>query len=545
MIKIQFPRMADTNNIVKCPYPDVTIPENQSLVERVFQRVKEFPEHIALVDGISGTKYTYNELVEAIQRVGSGLTKLGFKKKDVLCLYSPNCPEWVITYFAVIAIGGIATTANPLYTAGEIQHQMEDAGATYIATVAEFLPKVQEAATKYTELKKVIVFGNGNTQGSISFNLLMEDKGDAFKAAKVNAKEDIAALPYSSGTTGLPKGVMLTHFNLVANIQQFCSPYFLSSHIGDCYIAVLPFYHIYGQINVLAGGLCDGATIVTMPRFEPELYLHAIQQYKATRLFVVPPMALFLAKDPRMDKYELSSVKEIFCGAAPLSKELQEEVTARLKCKLRQGYGMTELSPTSHISPKIGWKYGAAGICVPNTESKVIDLDTGVALGPHMDGEVCVRGPQVMKGYLNNYEATANTIDEEGWLHTGDIGHYDHNGHFYVVDRLKELVKYKGFQVAPAELEGLLLTHPDIADSAVIGVPDIVAGELPKAFIVKKPGATITGEQICKFVEGLVAPHKKLRGGVEFCQEIPKSPSGKILRRILRQIIKDRLKSKL
>ncbi|CAH1791186.1 unnamed protein product [Owenia fusiformis] len=538
--------MADTNNIVRCPYPDVRIPENQSFYGRVFQRVKEFPTKIALVDEISGTSFTYIELVNATECVGSALIKLGFKKGDVLCLYSPNSIEWAITYFAVIAIGGIATTANPLYTTDEIQYQLKDANATYIATSIELVSKVKQAATKYTKLKKIIVFGGKTLFDCTSFNTLMGDKGDAFKLPTINAKEDIAALPYSSGSTGLPKGVMLTHFNLVANIQQLnASPYFLSTHIGDCHIAVLPFFHIYGQILILAGGLCDGATVVTMPRFDPKQYLSAIQKYKAIRLFIVPPMMLFLAKDPIVDKYDLSSVKDIICGAAPLSKELQVDVMTRLKCNILQGYGMTELSPVSHFSPTKEWRIDAVGVCIPNTKSKIINMDTGVALGPHMDGEVCVRGPQVMKGYLNNYEATANTIDKDGWLHTGDIGHYDHDGYFFVVDRLKELIKYKGFQVAPAELEGLLLTHPDIADSAVIGVPDIVAGELPKAFIVKKPGATITGAQICQFVEELVAPHKKLRGGVEFCQEIPKSPSGKILRRVLRQIIKDRLKSKL
>ncbi|CAH1791192.1 unnamed protein product [Owenia fusiformis] len=330
--------MADMNNIVRCPYTDVKIPENQSFYDRVFQRVREFPRKIAIVDGISGRSYTYTELINAVECVGSAFIKLGFTKGDILCLYGPNSIEWAITFFAVLAIGGIATSANPLYTTYEIQHQLKDANATYIATPIELVSKVKQAAKKYTKLKKIIVFGNGDMSDCICFNALLSDKGDAFKLPTINAKEDIAVLPYSSGTTGLPKGVMLTHFNLVANIQQLRgTPYFLPTLIGDCHIAVLPFFHIYGQVIILAGGLCEGATIVTMPRFNAEQYLSVIQKYKATRLYVAPPVMLFFAKDPMIEKYDLTSVRDIFSGSAPLSKELQMAVESRLKCTIIQG----------------------------------------------------------------------------------------------------------------------------------------------------------------------------------------------------------------
>ncbi|MCA1604988.1 MAG: AMP-binding protein, partial [Acidobacteria bacterium] len=336
--------------------------------------------------------------------------------------------------------------------------------------------------------------------------------------------------PYSSGTTGLPKGVELTHRNFVANIHQV-DPV-LPIDEDQVLLAVLPFFHCYGQQVIMNTGLARGATIVSLPRFDLEEFLQTAQDRKVTRLYLVPPIILALAKHPIIDNYDLSSVEMILSGAAPLGRELQETVEKRLDCRVTQGYGLTETGPVTNAVP-LDWdpKSGSAGPLVPNTAAKIVDVATGNELGPNERGEICLRGPQIMKGYLSNPEATAHTIDEDGFLHTGDIGYIDDDGYFYIVDRLKELIKYKGFQVPPAELEALLLTHPGISDAAVIGVPDEAAGELPKAFVARGDEG-LTDSDIMDFVASKVAPHKKIRL-VEFIDEIPKAPSGKILRRVL------------
>jgi 4-coumarate--CoA ligase len=317
----------------------------------------------------------------------------------------------------------------------------------------------------------------------------------------------------------------------VANILQTLAP--LDLRDDERIVAFLPFFHIYGMQVLMNSTLTAGGTIVTMPRFELEPFLQLHQDYKITRTFVAPPVAVLLAKQPVVDNYDLSSLEQIFSGAAPLSAELAQEVGKRLGCEVVQGYGMTELSPVSHLTPKGQFKPGSVGVTAPNTETMIVDPGTGEPLGVGADGEVWVRGPQVMAGYLNNERATADTIDADGWLHTGDIGHIDEDGHLYIVDRLKELIKYKGFQVAPAELEAMLLTHPAIADAAVIGRPDEEAGEIPVGFVVVKPGHELTEDDVMTFVASQVATYKQLRQ-VTFLDAVPKSPSGKILRRLLR-----------
>jgi acyl-CoA synthetase (AMP-forming)/AMP-acid ligase II len=341
----------------------------------------------------------------------------------------------------------------------------------------------------------------------------------------------VVVLPYSSGTTGLAKGVMLTHRNLVSNIEQTLATVELSD--VDAFAAVLPFFHIYGMQLLMNMGLRVGATIVTMPRFDLEQFLSLHQEHRLTRAFVAPPMVLALAKHPIVDTYDLSALRWILSAAAPLSADLAIECGQRVGCEVVQGYGMTELSPVSHATPSGMFKPGSVGVTVPDTEVMIVDPATGSPLGVGDDGEVWVRGPQVMKGYLDNEAATKETIDDDGWLHTGDVGHVDADGYLFVVDRLKELIKYKGFQVPPAELEALLLTNPHIADAAVIGLGDDDAGEIPAAYVVLKQGHDITAAEIQRFVAGRVASYKQVRK-VSFIDAIPKSPSGKILRRVLR-----------
>jgi len=307
----------------------------------------------------------------------------------------------------------------------------------------------------------------------------------------------------------------------------------------DTLICVLPLFHIYGLVVVLNMGLYSGSTIVMMPRFDLESFLKAVQDYNVSLAHVVPPIVLALSKNPIVDNYKMPNLRTIFSGAAPLGEDLTRACMDRLGCNIRQGYGMTETSPVTHSSPAppLDAKFGSVGVAAPNTECKIIDLETGAPVGPGEKGEVCVRGPQIMKGYLNKPEATAQTIDAEGWLHTGDIGYVDEDGHFFIVDRAKELIKYKGFQVPPAELEAVLLSHPCIADAAVIPYPDDEAGEVPKAIIVLKE--TAAPEEILVFVAQRVAPHKRIRH-LEFVDKIPKSPSGKILRRVLVEMEKEK-----
>lgn len=513
--------------IIASPHDDANIPAT-ALTPYVLERAAELGEKPALIDGPSGRTITYQQLAEMIHKAAAGLHQRGFGKGDVFAIYSPNLPEYAVAFHAVSLLGGINTTVNPLYTVEELTSQLKDAGAKYLVTAPDFLDNALQAAQK-SGIEEVFVFGEA--EGATPFTALLENDGEV-PEVEIDSSEDLVALPYSSGTTGFPKGVMLTHRNLVANIAQIEGLEQIKE--DDTLIAILPFYHIYGLLIILNSCLRHGGTIVTLPRFDLEQFLQVLQDYKVTRAHLVPPIVLALAKHPLVDKYDLSHLKVIMCGAAPLSEDLSAECAKRLDCIVKQGYGLTETSPVTHVMPdeEGHQRRGSVGPVIRSTEARIIDTASGEDLDVNQPGELLMRGPQVMKGYLNNPEATANTIDPEGWIHTGDIGYVDDAGYFYVVDRVKELIKYKGFQVAPAELEALLLTHPAIADAAVIPSPDEEAGELPKAFVVLKPEQTATADEVMEFVAGQVSPQKKIRL-LEFVENIPKSASGKILRRIL------------
>jgi len=507
----------------KSPYPDANIPE-ASVTSVVLERAAAVRDKPALVDAATGRALSFGQLAEGVKRVARGLTDRGFRQGDVLGLYSPNLPEYALAVHGVASLGGTVTTVNPLYTADELAHQLEDAGAKLLITLPPFLEKAKQAADR-VGIKEVFVFGEA--EGALPFATLLKSTGEP-PQVEIAPREQLAVLPYSSGTTGLPKGVMLTHHNLVSNIFQ-CKG-LDDIRENDVAIAVLPFFHIYGLSVLLNMMLHHGCTLVTLARFELEAFLKALQDYKVTRAYLVPPIVLGLTKHPLVDKFDLSSIRVINSGAAPLGADVQQALAKRLGCIVKQGYGLTETSPVTHINPDDKVRLGASGMAIRNTETRIVDTSNGADLGVGERGEVWVRGPQVMKGYLNNPEATRATITPDGWLRTGDIGYVDADGYLFVVDRLKELIKYKGMQVAPAELEALLLTHPAIADAAVIGCPDEEAGEVPKAFVVLKGDAT--AEALMAFVAERVAPHKKIRK-LEFVAQIPKSPAGKILRRVL------------
>src|SRR5215207_899205 len=520
--------------IIKGPYPDVSIP-NTALTPFVLHRAKELADKPALIEGPTGRILTYAQLADSISIAAYNLAQRGFKKGDVFGILSPNCPEYGIAFHAVATLGGIVTPINPLHTKHEIVHQLKDSGARFLVTTPACAEKAREAHK--IGIEELFVFGSA--EGATSFDSLLIDNGRA-EQVEIDPLEDLVALPFSSGTTGLPKGVMLTHHNLVANICQMEGlRYFYET---DTLICVLPLFHIYGLVVVLNMGLYSGATIVMMPRFELESFLKAVQDYEVTLAHLVPPIVLALSKHPVVDNYKLPKLHTIFSGVAPLGEDLTRACMERLGCSVRQGYGMTETSPVTHSSPAPPWpvKFGSGGVPAPNTECKIVDLETGEPLGAGEKGEVCVRGPQIMTGYLNNPEATAETIDVEGWLHTGDIGYFDEDAHFFIVDRAKELIKYKGFQVPPAELEAVLLTHPCVVDAAVIPYPDDEAGEVPKGIIVLRE--PVEPEAIMEFVAERVAPHKKIRH-LEFVDKIPKSPSGKILRRVLVEMEKQKIAS--
>ncbi|HXV42122.1 MAG TPA: 4-coumarate--CoA ligase family protein [Anaerolineae bacterium] len=511
--------------IFKSIFPDITIPE-VSLPEFVLHRAPELGDKPALIDGPSGRTLTYGQLAGAVAKAAAGLAQRGFKKGDVFAIYSPNVPEYAVAFLAVASLGGVNTTINPLYTAGELANQLNDCQAKFLLTVPPFMDKALEAANE-ADIEEIFVFGEA--EGATPFAALLQSDGQP-PQVEINPRQDLVVLPYSSGTTGLPKGVMLTHYNLVANMCQFKD---IESYTeADTLIGVLPFFHIYGMTVIMGTALHKGATVVTMPRFDLEQFLQIMQNYGVTWAYLVPPIVLALAKHPLVDKYDLSKLRSILSGAAPLGKDVTQACADRLDCLVRQGYGLTETSPVTHFTPNdpARIKPGSIGPLVATTECRIMDYTNDAELGPNQEGELWIRGPQVMQGYLNQPDATRAVINPDGWFRTGDIGYADEDSYFYIVDRLKELIKYKGLQVAPAELEAVLLTHPAVADAAVIPSPDEEAGEVPKAFVVLRGEAT--PDELMAFVADKVAPYKKIRR-LEVIDQIPKSASGKILRRVL------------
>lgn len=510
------------------PYPKIPV---QELLSRSASR---FPDKTAVIDG--ERTFTYSQMEELSNRFASALASGGLSVGDRVGVFAPNCVEFAIGFYGILKAGGIASTVNSAYTERELAFQMDDCGATVLLVHEDLLEVAQKAKDHGLNIRQVIAI-KPDSEEPDSFWGLIESSSGRLPEFTVDPKVDIAALPYSSGTTGLAKGVELTHFNLTSNVVQLeaCEPETPLATEDDVVLVHLPLFHIYGLQVLMNLYISVGATLVMMGRFDMGEFLGLLVRHKVTRLYTVPPVAQGLTMVPGLKDLDLSALKGLMLAAAPTSTDLQDRVSQALGVPVIQGYGMTELSPASHVDfgDPVRNRPGSVGRLMADTEEMIVDVETGeTEVAPGEPGELLVRGPQVMKGYFNNPQATTETITADGWLHTGDIVRADEDGYIWVLDRKKELIKYKGFQVPPAELEGLLLGHPAIADSAVIGVQDEESGEIPKAFVVIKEGQTTTAEEIMRFIAGQVATFKQIRQ-VQFVDSIPKNASGKILRRVL------------
>ena len=510
--------------VITSPLPPL-VRRDQSITERVFEGLAHDPDRVALIDGPTGASLTARALRDRIERLAGGLQARGVGPGTIVAIFAPNMPDYAVVFHAAAYAGATITTINPTYTAHEVAVQLKDSGATWLFTLPTLMlpalmPVVSEAVQPLGPLHVVMMDGG--------LDALM---GPPLAGqVPVDVDLDVLALPYSSGTTGLPKGVRLTHRNLVANVDQVLAG--LEVRQGEMTVAFLPFFHIYGMNVLINLFLAGGAGLVTMPRFDLAAFLTHVQTHAMRLVLIAPPVAVALAKHPLVDQFDIRSVQVIMSGAAPLGGDVAAAVGARLNCMVMQGYGMTELSPVSHISPVPGFKAGSVGILMPGTEARIVDPVSGKDLGPGQEGELWLKGPQVMLGYHNAPDSTLWALNE-GWLRTGDLAAFDADGHFFIRDRLKELIKVSGFQVALAEVEQELLACPAVADAAVLGLPDAETGQRVVAFIVPQPGPVPDLSEVQAFLADRLTTFKR-PGEIRLVQSIPKSASGKILRRVLK-----------
>ena len=522
--------------------PDLVIPEDVDFSTFVLARGRQTPEKTALIDVETGARVSYGELIGAIDAGAERLRAHGLRSGDMVAICGFNTPSFAVAAHAVWRAGAVVVTMNPLFTVREMQQELTDAGARYVIAAPEVLERVREAAG-LAGVAEVLSLGEPDSLTALDEAHPRTLRGRiapalsprAGEGEQVDAARDVALVLYSSGTTGLPKGVMLTHRNLMAALYQLAAGDLARQ--DDVLVAISPFFHVVGLHGILNLGLFVGATIATVVRYDLRKFLGAVQEHRISSAFLTPPVVNDLTRNALVDEYDLSSLRSILCAAAPLGPDAEAAASRRLGCAVRQGFGMTEATgpiSTMLLGAEEG-RRGSVGTLVPSTECKIVDLATGAEVGPGEHGEVLVRGPQVMLGYLNQPEATAITVEPDGWLHTGDVGYADPDGYLYIVDRVKEIIKYKAYQVAPAELEAIIGTHPAVVDAAVVPSPDEESGEIPKAFVVLRAGIAsdaATSEEILAYVAERVAPYKKVRA-LEVVDAIPKSPSGKILRRVL------------
>ena len=503
------------------PRPSLAPYPNQPLTALLETTARRLPDKAALV-GHGGEIYTYRRLYTAAQGLASFLRRrIGLRLGETVAVMAPNCPEYAVAVYGALLAGAKVTGLSPLFRDREIIAQLADADAVVAFTSRPLLAAMTTAQEHVPTLRRVEPIEEVE---SLAAGSTADQEGVA-----IDPRRDLAFLPYSSGTTGLPKGVMLTHASLAINTRQWISTGAITE--ASVQLAFLPFYHIYGAVVLLHATVAVGATCVVMPRFDPARVLELTEQYRVTELYVAPPALLALAHHPAADARDVSSLRFIASAAAPLPREVASLAAKRFRCPVFQCYGMTEACPT-HINPPDAWREGSVGLPLPDVEQRIVDLETGAEVPAGVTGELLVRGPQVMRGYWKQPDATAQAILEGGWIRTGDIARLDPDGFLWLVDRAKEMIKYKGYQVAPAELEAVLMEHTAVLDAAVIPVTTSDGGEAPKGFVVLKEGHQATVTAIAAFVADRVAPYKQLRA-LEVVAEIPKAPTGKILRRLL------------
>ncbi|VVC29735.1 AMP-binding, conserved site,AMP-binding enzyme, C-terminal domain,AMP-dependent synthetase/ligase [Cinara cedri] len=526
---------AEDNVLYGSAIPKYLLDSKSNLSQYFIRLLSELGNKIALIDVHDGSSFTFNNILNASFNIASWLKyECGIQKSDVVGIFSENTIWYPSIILAVWHVGGVCALFNPMYNTNELEHLLNITQPKLMITSKMGFDIVRNTAKQFNFIKYVCPIN------IICNERMAYEKNNFVPTNYINNQTSV--ILFSSGTTGLPKGVQLSHksiYLLTSILNNNINPF---SNDSDILMGLVPMFHGYGFL-VICMTMSIGCKLVVLKYFDGDLFLNSIEAQKITVLFAVPPLMIFLAKHPLIDKYNLSSINAIYSGAASLSQDVQNDVAKRIgknkHIKVLQGYGMTELSilVTMHDKNTEASVNGSVGKLIDGMAGKVIDLDNGQPLGINKSGELCFKGPMLMKSYYKNPEETTATIDAEGWLHTGDIGYYDSDYNFYIIDRLKELIKYNGYQVAPAELEALLLTHPDIEDAAVIGLPNISAGELPMAFIVKSQNSTLSEEDVVLFVHRQVSAQKRLRGGVQFVNSIPKNPSGKILRRVLKKLI--------
>ncbi|KAI4457775.1 long-chain-fatty-acid--coa ligase [Holotrichia oblita] len=504
------------------------------------------------IDTETHEEVTGKNILNRSIRIAQWFRNNDIKPGDIVSVSSENRIEFSLVPVAGYFVGATFAPFNPEYTADELNHVVNLSKPKVIFCSEKTIDVFLQMLPRFPYVKKIILFGKKRINHPIlvMFNDILKGVNDddpideTFEVAEINPDEAIATILCSSGTTGLPKGVMTTHTNMTyfMEVGRAVVTELVDDSRKRVTLGLTPFFHSMGFMSMFVNMLA-GNTIIVMRKFNSKTFLSILEKYKVTNLIVPPPVILFIIKHNSGD-YDLSSLKDIRTGAAPMSKEMETEVKKKLNLHhASQGYGMTETTLGVLLTRADSPRVGSVGQIVPGMMAKVID-ERGTPLGPYQEGELCFKGPLVMKGYVGDEKSTKIAIDEDNWLHTGDVAYYDNDGYFFIVDRIKELIKYKAYQVAPAELEGMLLAHPAIADAAVVGLPDEEAGELPLAFVVKRKGANITAKEIQDFIAGKVSPQKKLRGGVIFIDSIPKNPTGKILRRVLKEKVK-KMKSKL